>query len=267
MRAAVRVQRRRLAADRRQVARLGPRRVVGVAQLFDLPLAQPADRAGQQPGDLGAQRRGDLRGPRQQEVAGQDGLQVAPLGVDRLDAAAGRRLVHHVVVVQRAGLHQLAGDAACDERSSRRIGGTADLRGHHGQHRAQPLAAGDDEVRGDLGEVRVGGVDRLDQGRSRCAARRRSSRQGRRSGDGATQARLGHAASAHRTNVPRGSARPARHAPRHVAVRDTPIHFDHVRTLHRSGPAGRGARPGGSAAAEPQLHRHRAHPARSDPRG
>ncbi len=40
-----------------------------------------------------------------------------------------------------------------------------------------------------------------------------------------------------------------------------------VREVHRPGQAGGGARPGGSQAPEPQLHRHRAHPARADPRG
>ena len=40
-----------------------------------------------------------------------------------------------------------------------------------------------------------------------------------------------------------------------------------VRTIHRPGPPRRRPRPGGSAAAQPQLHRHRAHPARADPRG
>ena len=33
-----------------------------MAQLLDLAVAQPSDRAGKQAGDLGAQRRRDLRG-------------------------------------------------------------------------------------------------------------------------------------------------------------------------------------------------------------
>ena len=40
-----------------------------------------------------------------------------------------------------------------------------------------------------------------------------------------------------------------------------------VRTVHRPGPPGRRPGPGGSSPPQPQLHRHRAHPARADPRG
>ena len=83
-----------------------------MAELLDLALAQPADRAGEQAGDFGAERGGDLRGPRQQEVAGEDRLQVAPLGVHRLHAAAGVGLVDDVVVVQRAEVHEFAGHTA-----------------------------------------------------------------------------------------------------------------------------------------------------------
>ncbi len=70
------VERSRLAVDRGEVALLVTGDVVGVAELFDLAFAQPADRAGEQAGDLGAERGGDLRCPRQQEVAGQDRLEV-----------------------------------------------------------------------------------------------------------------------------------------------------------------------------------------------
>src|SRR5207248_5965340 len=40
-----------------------------------------------------------------------------------------------------------------------------------------------------------------------------------------------------------------------------------VRALHRSSQEGRGPRPGGGPPAQPQLHRHGAHPPRADPRG
>ncbi len=81
-------------------------------QLDDLALAQPADRGGEQPGDLGAERRGDLRRLGQQEVAGEDGLEVAPAGVDALDGAPGDRLVDDVVVVERAEVDELDRHAA-----------------------------------------------------------------------------------------------------------------------------------------------------------
>ena len=154
-------QRRRLAGDRREVAVLRAADVVRVAQLLDLALAQPADRAGEQAGDLGAERRGDLRRLRQQEVAGEDRLEIAPLGIDRFDAAPGVGLVDHVVVVQRAEMDELAGDSAADHVVTRRRAG--DLGGGEGNDGAKAFAPGDDEVRGDLGEVRVGclhcGVD------------------------------------------------------------------------------------------------------------
>ena len=131
-----------------------------MAELLDLALAQPADRAGEQPGDLGAERGGDLRRPRQQEVAGEDRLQVAPLGVDRLDAAARVGLVDHVVVVQRAEVDELARDAAAHDvvaTPARPPTWAATI----DDDRTQPLAAGHDEVRGDLGQVRVGAAHRL----------------------------------------------------------------------------------------------------------
>jgi hypothetical protein len=78
-----------------------------VSQLLDLALAQPADRPGQEPGDLGAEGGCDLRRTGEQEVTGEDRLQVAPLGVHRLDSTASVGLVDHVVVVQRSDLHQL----------------------------------------------------------------------------------------------------------------------------------------------------------------
>ena len=110
------------------------------------------------PGDLGAERGGDLRGPGQQEVAGQDGPEVPPPGVDALDGAAGDGLVHDVVVVQRAEVDQLAGHAAEHDVVG---GGGAGAGGGDGHHRAQPLAAGHDQVAGDLGQLLVGGLDRL----------------------------------------------------------------------------------------------------------
>ena len=129
-----------------------------MTELLDLALAQPADRAGEQGGDLGAERRGDLGRLRQQEVAGEDRLEVAPLGVDGLDAAPGVGLVDDVVVVQRAEVDELAGDATAHDVVGRHR--TADLGGGDGDDRAQPFASGDDEVRRDLGEVRVGGLHR-----------------------------------------------------------------------------------------------------------
>ena len=113
--------------------------VVGVAELFDLALAQPTDRACEQPGDLGAERGGEIGGPSEQEVAGQDRLQVAPFCVDRVDAAPSVSLVEHVVVVQRSEVHEVAGHAAeHDVVVGRRA---SDCGGDNGDHRPQSLAA------------------------------------------------------------------------------------------------------------------------------
>ena len=127
--------------------------------MLDLTLTQPADRAGQEAGDLGPDGGGDLGSPREQEVAGEDRLQVAPFGIDRLDAAPRVGLVDDVVVVERAEVHELAGHTAADRIVGSRL--TGELGRCDGNDRAQPLAAGDDEMRSDLRQVRVGAAYRF----------------------------------------------------------------------------------------------------------
>ena len=194
-----------------------------MAELLDLALAQPPDRAGQQPGDLGAERRGDLRGPRQQEVAGEDRLQVAPLGVDGLDAAPGVGLVDDVVVVQRAEVDELARHAAADHVVGRFD--AADLGGGDRHDRPQPLAAGDDEVRRDLGQVRVGAAHRVEDRRLDALAigshRRQREQAGTAPGRRTPSRRL-FAPERHRTHCVRNSTRTssARHASDHCAGLD-----------------------------------------------
>ena len=130
--------------DRGEVAVFGAIDVVGVAELFDLPLAQPADRAREQPGDLGPERGRDLRRSRQQEVAGQDRLQVAPASVHGLDAAASLGLVHHVVVVQRTEVDEFACDPAAHDVVARLT--VADASGDDREDGTKPLPTGDDQV-------------------------------------------------------------------------------------------------------------------------
>ena len=108
-------QRRGLALDGDEVRLDGAGGVVGVPQLVHLALAEPADRGGQQARHLGAQAGGDLRGLGQQEVAREDRLEVAPAQVHALDAAAGLGLVDHVVMAERADLHELHRDATEDD--------------------------------------------------------------------------------------------------------------------------------------------------------
>jgi hypothetical protein len=69
-------------------------------------------------------------------------------------------------VVQRTGLHELASDAALDRPLLQfGVGPSTHLSRHHGEQWPQPLAAGHDEVRRQLVEVRVGRADRLQQRR------------------------------------------------------------------------------------------------------
>ena len=117
----------------------------------------------EEPGHVGAERGREGRGPRKQVVAGEDGDDVRPAGVDAGDAAAGLGLVDHVVVVQRAHVDQLdrsgAGDGLVGSGpgSERRIGGT------EGQGRPEPLASGRDQMTGHLAEEAVLGVDLVGQ--------------------------------------------------------------------------------------------------------
>ena len=157
-----RIERSGLAVDRGEVRIDRSRDVVGVAQFLDLALAQSTDGAREEARDLGAERRSDLGCLGQQEVAREDRLQVAPLCVDCLHTAARGGLIHHVVVVQRSQMHELARDSA-EDRLVRRCGIVAHHGGHDGEDRPQTLAAGGDQVRCDLGEIRVGGGDRVEK--------------------------------------------------------------------------------------------------------
>ena len=158
-------QRGRLAVDGGEVGLLGAAQVEGALDLEDLALAQLGDGGGEQPGDLGAERRRDLRRLGQQVVAGEDRLEVAPAGVHAVDRAPGRGVVHDVVVVERAEVHQLHRHRA--EHDLRRggahhvVGGGRRGDGEGGPH---PLAAGEDQVAGDLGEERVVGHHRGPEG-------------------------------------------------------------------------------------------------------
>ena len=284
-----RVERRRLALDGGLVGVERAVDLVGELQLADLAGAQPADRGRQQPRHLGAERRGQLGGPGQQEVARQDRPQVAPAGVDAVDAVAGLGLVDDVVVVQRPDVHQLAGHAAGHGLVADHGVGVA------GRWTTAPPAAA------------AGACPRPGPGAtpSRSWPRRRSrpppaaaSRPAR----AGPACRAGRAAGWGRPRVPtlrdqRRGPKPAdpvavtvRVLPRAIRLR-SPLFTQAavsssyggcrvspriprlaggkslVRTVHRPGSTGRGAGPRGSPAPQPQLHRHRAHPARPHPRG
>ena len=98
----------------REVRLLGAGQVERVLQLEHLALAQAPDSGGEQAGHLGAERRRDLRGLGEQVVAGEDRLEVPPAGVHALDGATGEGVVHDVVVVERAEVHELHRDGTAD---------------------------------------------------------------------------------------------------------------------------------------------------------
>ena len=124
---------------------------------------------------------------------------------------------------------------------------------------------------GDLGEVGVVGHDRRRGARPRPGRARRPCPASASSGDGTATA--GHATLATVAGDSRGPEAvvvgaeqrwPVDCADRTAQARGR---CSNVRTLHRPSPPSRRPRPGRSAAPQPQLHRHRAHPARADPRG
>ena len=128
-----------------------------------MPLAQVGDGGGEETRDLGAEGGGDLRGPSEQKVAGQDGDQVPPTGVDTLDTTARERIIHDVVVIEGAKVHKLHRNTAHDALfGGRTVGGLRRGRvcGAQGQCRPEALATSGDQVAGDLGEEGVGGLDR-----------------------------------------------------------------------------------------------------------
>ena len=161
-----REQRGGLALDRRGVVLLGAVDVEEVLQLEHLAAAQLADRRREQRGDVGAERRRQRRRPGEQEVAGEDGHDVAPARVHARHAAAGLGLVDHVVVVERPEVHELARPPPPVTASSVAAAARPPVRGvggAQGEGRPEALAAGADEVGGDLGEERIGRADRFAQ--------------------------------------------------------------------------------------------------------
>ena len=151
-------ERRRLAADGREVVLAAAGDLEGRAHLGHLALAQPAQRVGQQLGDVGAEAGGDGGAAGQQVVAGDDGDQVPETAVHALDVAPDRRLVDDVVVVERGQVDELHRHPAHQVV----LGGVAAAPGGRGQRQQgpQPLAAGGDQVGRHLVEEAVTGDDR-----------------------------------------------------------------------------------------------------------
>ena len=121
------------------------------------------DRARKKPGNVIAQARSNLGCPCQQKVASQNCLQVAPLCIDRFDTTTGDPFVHDVIVVQRSKVHEFARNATQDHIVGH-LFARANLGRSNGHHGAQALAAGNDEVTCNLGEIRVTRADRMQHG-------------------------------------------------------------------------------------------------------
>ena len=128
------------------------------------PTDQPLERARLQPHGVRAEVGQQIGRAGEQEVAGEDRDGVVPARVRRLGAAAHARLVHDVVVVERREVGELDDDRG---RHDLRRGRVAEMRGQHAHQRAEPLAAGVDEVAGRLGDELVVGRHRGAQRRPR----------------------------------------------------------------------------------------------------
>lgn len=132
----------------------------GAGGLLDLAADEPGERAGLDPDGLGAEVGEQVGRAGEQVVAGEDRAGVVPPDVRGLAAAPDGRLVHDVVVVQRAEVGEFDDDRGRDEPGRGRV---AEVRGERDQHGPEALAAGLDEVLGRLVEQRVVAADRVEE--------------------------------------------------------------------------------------------------------
>ncbi len=95
-----------------------------------------------------------LEGAGEQEVADQHRRLVAEHGVGGGQAAAQLALIHHIVVQQGGGVDELDAGGQLHMAVAAEI--AAQPGGGEGQQRAQALAAGRHDMRGELGDQRHG---------------------------------------------------------------------------------------------------------------
>ena len=126
----------------------------GAAGLTHLARHQLGERLGDDPYRVRAEPGDEPRGRREQIVARQDRDVVAPPGVRAGCTAPHLGLVHHVVVVQRRQVHQL--DDGARDGDLPVVGIGTQLRGQHGEQRAEPLTACLEQVLHGLGHQLVG---------------------------------------------------------------------------------------------------------------
>jgi hypothetical protein len=130
--------------DGGDVGRQRPHRTL---DLPDLALAEPGQGARHDPRHLDAEVGREVGRPREEVVAGEDRDGVVPAGVRGRRAATGRRLVDHVVVVERREVDELDDHAGVHELTP---GGVTEVPSQRHHQRAEPLAAGADQVAGHL---------------------------------------------------------------------------------------------------------------------
>ena len=164
-------QLRGLGADHRHVFVLVAGGVLGGAELHHFAFRDHGGGRGQniervQIADLDHH----LESLAEQEIADQHARLVAPDHAGGELAAAHVAFVHHVVMQQRRGVHELDRGRELDVAVA---GVAGELRHRQRQHRAQPLAARGNQVVGDLrnhGDVRAGARQdgRVDSLHIRC---------------------------------------------------------------------------------------------------
>ena len=139
-----------MALDHREILVLGGRRVLGGGELHDLAFG---DHRGGLRQDVERVERADLdhhpEGLAEQEVADQHARLVAPDHAGGELAAAELALVDDVVMEQRRGVHELDARRELDVAFAAIA---AHFRRRERQHRPEPLAAGSDQMAGDLGD-------------------------------------------------------------------------------------------------------------------
>ena len=145
-------QRRRLGVDHRHVVRLADGQVLGPGELPHLSLRDRRRGAGEhverlQRADVDHQ----LERLSEQEIADQHARLVAPDHPRRRLAAPHVAVVHHIVVQQRRCVHVLDGRRELDVTVAAIV---EQLCGREGQHRSDALAAGRDQMVGDLRDHR-----------------------------------------------------------------------------------------------------------------
>ena len=171
-------QRRRLAADRREVARLRSRRCCrcgAAARSGPRTATRSCGPAARRPRCRATRRSPDARDSRKSPARIACRLPHLALTVSTPRRVSASSITSSWYSEPRCTSSQATPPCT----TSSLAGAPPTCGGDDAEHRAQPLAAGDDQVRGDLGEVRVGRAAPPRAAPPRCAPDRRPSIPGR----------------------------------------------------------------------------------------